>query len=468
MYPKEFTKTTLSRLNLAQISLMQKHSTAPAAQCSELKRIHSKLILALCDIYEFFPSNDIADDLKDLFDIVLKGKEYSHLVNQIFHNSQMFFKDCSKNACGEIEKILIGYAEGNEGDLTRKKGIHTKPAGDEKEDDLIRRNRISTQFGICGVLGFGIKISREEVIRSFEKSAEQNYAPAQYYLGCCYAPSKKAVDFFQKSAEQNYAPAQYELGLCYLDNKGVEQSVDNVKKAVDFFRKAADQNYAPAQYELGLCYLDNKGVEQSVDNVKKAVDFFQKAAEQNYTLAQYQLGLYYKEKGNTIYNLEAVKMFQRAVDQEYAPAQYELGLCYFHHKGVGGTECDSRVVAIELFQKAANQKYDPALEQLAELRRLENLRKREEQLKCEELDRLHTQEQLRQKSFVPASNGNGENNTSHDHNHQRHKLTKGLFSQFMMSNSNNNQDQGNGSQPPLKKAKFSREMPTYHDRRYED
>jgi TPR repeat protein len=59
------------------------------------------------------------------------------------------------------------------------------------------------------------------------------------------------VKWYRKAAEQNYAPAQFNLGYCYANGQGVGK---NKVEAVKWYRKAAEQNYTPAQSNLGWCY----------------------------------------------------------------------------------------------------------------------------------------------------------------------------------------------------------------------
>lgn len=63
----------------------------------------------------------------------------------------------------------------------------------------------------------------------------------------------------QKSAEQDFAAAQYELGACYLSGLGVEE---DEKQALYWVQKAAEQDHADAQVLLGNFYSEGIGVEK--------------------------------------------------------------------------------------------------------------------------------------------------------------------------------------------------------------
>lgn len=130
--------------------------------------------------------------------------------------------------------------------------------------------------------------SYAEQIRS---KADAGDAEAQFMLGGCYylgrygvtKNSYNAVSWWQKSAAQDYAPAQISLGDRYLDGDGVGK--DEVE-AVRWFQKASDQDYPAALHRLGQCYLTGRGV--SADIVQ-ALRFFRQAATQGYGPSQQAL-----------------------------------------------------------------------------------------------------------------------------------------------------------------------------------
>jgi TPR repeat protein len=105
-----------------------------------------------------------------------------------------------------------------------------------------------------------------EMLKWYRRAAEQNYADAQFNLGCCYATGQgvatnyaEAVKWFRRAAEQNHAEAQYSLGNNYVRGQGVE--VDEVEGA-KWLRKAAEQGLGDAQWKLGLCLAFGRGVAQ--------------------------------------------------------------------------------------------------------------------------------------------------------------------------------------------------------------
>jgi hypothetical protein len=119
--------------------------------------------------------------------------------------------------------------------------------------------------------------SMEEGLLYLNKSAEKNYAPAQWYLGTLYETGgnglltpdpSRAVDLYRKSANQGYAPAQFFLGNGYMSGfGGFPQSIED---AVKWWTKSAEQDYYDAQTTLGGYY-------KSIDNKSSALYWFKKA-----------------------------------------------------------------------------------------------------------------------------------------------------------------------------------------------
>ena len=80
---------------------------------------------------------------------------------------------------------------------------------------------------------------------------------------------EKAIHWYEKSAEQEYAPAQVSLGLMYENGLGVQP---NDTKAAFWYQKAADNGYAEGQCYLGDMYRDGAGVDK---NFNKALEWYQ-------------------------------------------------------------------------------------------------------------------------------------------------------------------------------------------------
>ena len=73
-----------------------------------------------------------------------------------------------------------------------------------------------------------------------------------------------ALVWFRKSADQEYARAQFNMGATYDEDNAVPQSY---KQAAVWFRKAANQGQAQAQLRLRTFhYHGGRGVPQSYEH----------------------------------------------------------------------------------------------------------------------------------------------------------------------------------------------------------
>ena len=103
-------------------------------------------------------------------------------------------------------------------------------------------------------------------LMSYEKwmrmSAEQGYAPAQFYLGLNYKYNdcKEARQWMQAAIDQKYPNAYEEMGHWHWNGECVPKSF---KEAVRLFQIGANMKYPPAQYALGRMYYEGEGVVQN-------------------------------------------------------------------------------------------------------------------------------------------------------------------------------------------------------------
>lgn len=126
-----------------------------------------------------------------------------------------------------------------------------------------------------------------EAINHFAKSAEQNFAKAQYNTALAYLFAVGGVDkdvalateFLQKSAEQDFRPAHFVLGWLY-------QMENQPDKAVLHYQKAGELGHAQAQYFLSKLYEAGNGVAQ---NDETALTWLRQSAKQGYGLAYQRL-----------------------------------------------------------------------------------------------------------------------------------------------------------------------------------
>ena len=66
---------------------------------------------------------------------------------------------------------------------------------------------------------------------------------------------------FKCSANEGYAPAQFYLGLMYQKGLGVKQNDEN---AFEWFENAAEQGYPASQHNLGLMYSSGRGTKKDI------------------------------------------------------------------------------------------------------------------------------------------------------------------------------------------------------------
>jgi TPR repeat protein len=161
----------------------------------------------------------------------------------------------------------------------------------------------ATQFskGICYFCGYGVKLSHEEAVKWFRKSAEQNFAPAQERLAMCLLlgdgikeDKPEAIKLFNQAVEQDFSPAMFALGFCYAMGNGVKE---NQEEAVKWYRKAADKGLVVAQLTLGHCYFHGVGV---AEDKNEAVIWYKKAATQGNQDAKDILAKLEPDKNNQV------------------------------------------------------------------------------------------------------------------------------------------------------------------------
>jgi TPR repeat protein len=141
------------------------------------------------------------------------------------------------------------------------------------------------KLGECLYLGNGVEQNIKEALTWFNRSASQNYAPAQNALGKAYADGDFGTEdlviakrLYTAAASQGYAEAMYNLGRMCVDGY-----FNYNAEAVKWFAKAAGQGYAPAMFDLGHCYEYGYGVKI---NRKIALDWYIKASEAGYDEAK--------------------------------------------------------------------------------------------------------------------------------------------------------------------------------------
>jgi TPR repeat protein len=154
----------------------------------------------------------------------------------------------------------------------------------------------------------------------------QNDLADIYYFKTDY---QKAALLYQKSAEGNYAKAEFNLGLAYTDGFGVNQ---NYQQALYHLKIAADMGYSMAQYQLAWMYEEGIGANQ---NYEEAIFWYKKSAAQNYRMALGQLGWMYKFGRGVEQNYqESAYWYKKAAELGSAKSQYQLAWAYEEGLGV--------------------------------------------------------------------------------------------------------------------------------------
>ena len=235
-------------------------------------------------------------------------------------------------------------------------------------------------WGMMHYKGHTVPLNLQLAQQWFEKSARQEYAPAQYVLGAMAETGYEtdsgkiernevlAFDYFNKAANQGYVPALYALGLMYETGSGKIKK-DEIE-AFKCFHKAAwvsrklervEAKYRiEAQYRLGAMYEEGRGTEK---NEQEAYFCFLKAADQGgHKEAQCRLAAMCEEGRGTQKNLQgAINWYTKAATPTPASmggkeqpghkgAQYRLGLIYTIYPGF-----ENYPLALEKFLLAAEQ-----------------------------------------------------------------------------------------------------------------
>lgn len=127
-------------------------------------------------------------------------------------------------------------------------------------------------------LTYSMLDNEKEVKKLAKEGAENGDEVMQYFY---YASlkgddeDKEALEWLQKSADQDYAPAQHALAKFYFTGsmKGIKE---NKTEAIKWYKKAAENGQVTAMYELGKCAERGYGM---VKNIKLARKYYQQAAD---------------------------------------------------------------------------------------------------------------------------------------------------------------------------------------------
>lgn len=272
--------------------------------------------------YEFTADMPIPDEVKYIFD----GME------QFMLGRVDSFDDKSEEEQEEIFKIITRYA------------------------DLGNCDAIC-YVALLAMVSEDKEININDIIDTLKSIAMKGHAKAQYLLAMIYYGSfdeetenqDEGYKWLEKSANLEYAPAQYLVGEAYFNGESVSIDYD---EAFKMFENSAKQGYLYAQCKLGFCYEFCYGTEQ---DYKEAIKLYKLAAKSGLDEAQNRLGnLYFNGNGVSTTYKEAIKWFNSAAEQLYAPALCNLATCYRY----GQFGCQKNVQqAIDLYLQASEQGY---------------------------------------------------------------------------------------------------------------
>jgi hypothetical protein len=156
------------------------------------------------------------------------------------------------------------------------------------------------------------------------------YTIGRRYLGGAGLPHDPVLAeyWLQKSAEQNYVPAQLELGIAFNLGRGTQR---DPAKALFWYKKAAENGSGNAMYNIGCMYQNGDGVER--DTVMAAT-WERKAATMGYAYAQRALSFRYLEGDGVEKDpVQAFKWCMRAAHQGDPSSEYLIGKMY--EDGIG-------------------------------------------------------------------------------------------------------------------------------------
>jgi hypothetical protein len=115
----------------------------------------------------------------------------------------------------------------------------------------------------------------QKSVHWYQKSAEQGYAPAEYFL-CLMQANREDLESERcmwRAAEKGVPEAQFWIGVAY-DRQ--QFGIGDKQGAIKWFKQAAEHGYVDAEVALGRCYEDGDGVEE---NYALAAEWYRKAAE---------------------------------------------------------------------------------------------------------------------------------------------------------------------------------------------
>ena len=259
-----------------------------------------------------------------------------------------------------IKHLNIGIEDDDDDEYKKAAELFEKAANHGHSD---AQDYLGKQYE----LGLGVVKNKQEAIKWYALSAEQDNADGQFDLATIYEEDndiETANKWYKKAVRNKHPHAMYNLANNYRLGNGIEE---NHAKALELYKESADLGLPEAECALGTIYKEGLIVEK---DYKKAREYYEKAVDQGFAPAQANLGLMFRrpvgydmrdEQGviyrDKVAHKKAVELFRLAANQGDPKGQNNLAIMLYFGEVIDRDEKS----AVELFKKAADQGYAPAI-----------------------------------------------------------------------------------------------------------
>lgn len=206
-------------------------------------------------------------------------------------------------------------------------------------------------------------------LKAFNASAENNYPPAQTYLGDMYSKGlgvakdfSKANEFYKRGVQQGHFLAESKVAWMWdMEIDTPEQATDAhdgwARRKAKHFQRAIDTKNGKPTALYFLAKMHERGWVPSLDgHDKTAYQMYLLSAEQGNANAQVRIGDYYYNRMNDVVEYDpkaAMSWYRKAAEQGHPRGQYMLGIGYGKGTGVPSDE----KLEFKWHQLAAEQGY---------------------------------------------------------------------------------------------------------------
>jgi TPR repeat protein len=227
------------------------------------------------------------------------------------------------------------------------------------------QNQPEAQYELAMLLFKDVWDMNENPVVMLNKSAEQDFVPAQLALANIYREGKKvpkdesaAFQWYLRAAKLADPQAYYQIGLAFI--YGQLKQPKNRDLGADYLKQSAELGYMPAQYILASLYLDGNEV---LGSRQQAMDYLMTAANAGWVDAQLKLAQALIQFSLPQYDKAAFHWLQKAGSQQHIEALFELANCY--HDGIGTTV--NYEEALKIYKGLAAREHYPSHFKLAQM-----------------------------------------------------------------------------------------------------